>query len=537
MNRFKVLIFFIVLLLWCCALVYHVKPDYDLFARLIAGMSVVENGKVLMHDFYSYTQTNPVWLDHEYGASVVIYWVTTLSEFFHKTKFEMLVILQQLLIFAIMSLCVLCVKIRKPQFSVPYQILYFALAALAAKIAFVPTIRCHLFTFLFFALLLVILEGYRNYNKKYLLCFVPVLMLVWANTHGGCLSGLGILALYALGEALNKKDFKPYLITLFVSFAMLFINPYGIDYVKFLFTAGTMDRTLIQEWQSPFVIHGQAVNFIVYFAFMFGIFFGQLLSQKADFKNYDKTKLFLMLSTGFLSVLYAKLIPFFVITSSIFMFDDIFEILNKNKVLKWLNNPENKIVYAVIILLSAVVINVGNGAKKISLIQYPYQAVEFIKQKKLSGNLFTDMTYGSFCAYKLYPQNKIFMDGRYEEVYNPELLEKIKNFAKQEGENPMSVVTDYPTDIVLLFSNNKSVPMTDIPLSVKLQELGWKLIFKDGWWFVLVRPDYPYNDEIYDEFAKDKKESFHLDKYEYLSSKLFETGITKEILKEVSSAE
>lgn len=532
MNKIKIIIFFITLLLWCFAIVYHVHPDYDLWARLIAGMSVVENGKVLMHDFYSYTPTNPVWLDHEWGASIVIYWVTTLSDLFHKTKFEMLIILQQLLIFGIMALCVLCVKFRQPKFSVPYQILYFAIAVLCAKIAFVPTIRCHLFTFLFFALWLLILESYRIYNKKSLLCLLPPLMLIWANTHGGCLSGLGILVLYILGEALNKKDIKPYLITLFLSFAMLFINPYGIDYVKFLFMAGTMNRSLITEWQSPFIMHGQAIKFIAYFAFMFGIFFGQLLNQRADFKNYDKTKLLLILSTGFLSVMYAKLIPFFVITSSIFMFDDVFEIVNKNKFLKWLNNPENKIVYAVIILLSAVVINIGNGVKKISLIKYPYQAVKFIKQKKLAGNLFTDMTYGSFCAYKLYPQNKIFMDGRYEEVYNPKLLEKIKNFARQESNNPMSVITDYPTDIVLLFSNNKSVPMTDIPISVKLQEQGWKLIFKDGWWFVLVRPDYPYNDVVYDNFAKDKKEIFHTDKYEYLSKIIEDTDITKEVIKQ-----
>ena len=489
-------------------------------------MSVVENGQVLMHDFYSYTPTNPVWLDHEWGASVVIYWVTTLAEFFHKTKFEMLIILQQILIFTITTLCVLCVKIRKPQFSTPYQILYFAIAPYCAGVAFVPTIRCHLFTFVLFALWILILESYRVNNKKYLLFLLPPIMLIWANTHGGCLSGLGILVLYTVGEALNKKDYRPYLITLLVSFLMLFINPYGIDYVKFLLMAGTMDRSLISEWQSPFTMLDTTSRFIVYSVFMLGIFAVQMFFKMADFKNYDKTKLLLLLTTAFLALSHAKLIPLFMITSSVFLFDDVFDIFSRNNFLKWLNNPENKIVYAVIILFASLFIYIGQYIRFINLDIYPYQAVEFIKQKKLTGNLFTDMTIGSYCAYKLYPQNKIFMDGRYEEVYSSKLLEEIRNFAKQKGDNPMSVINDYPTDIVLLFSNNKSAPVKSTPISDKLQKLGWKLIYKDGWWFILVRPDYPYNDELYDDFAKNKNESFHLDRYEYYDNNLLDTQIT-----------
>lgn len=523
MNKLKITVFFITLLIWCFAIVYPVQPDYDLWARLIAGMSIVENGKVLMHDFYSYTPTNSVWFDHEWGASAVIYWITTLSDFFHKTKFEMLVILQQFLIFTIITLSVLCVKIRKPQFSVPYQILYFSIAVLCAKITFVPTVRCHLFTFALFALWLIILESYRIYNKKIFLFLLPPIMLIWANTHGGCLSGLGILAVYAVGEALNKKDFKPYLITLFVSLGILFINPYGPDYVKFLFAAGTMSRNLIQEWQSPFLMEDKAAKFITYFIFMSAIFVFQLFIKRTDFKNYDKTKLLLFLSTAFISAAHAKLIPFFVITSSIFLFDDVYEILNKIPWLKKLNNPESKIVYTIILLLSALAIKMDK-APNINSIPYPFQPVEFMKIKKISGNLFTDMTYGSFCAYKLYPQNKIFMDGRYEEVYNPKLLEKIENFAKDdEDEESMSVINDYPTDIILIFSNNSDIPMKDIPLSIQLQELGWKLIYKDGWWFILVRPDYPYNDDLYDDFAKNKKNNF--DFYKYDQKNLLNTDI------------
>ena len=50
-----------------------------------------------------------------------------------------------------------------------------------------------------------------------------------------------------LFQFLNKESIKKYIITLFSCIAVLFINPYGIEYVKFLLYAATMDRTFITE--------------------------------------------------------------------------------------------------------------------------------------------------------------------------------------------------------------------------------------------------------------------------------------------------
>ncbi len=61
-----------------------------------------------------------------------------------------------------------------------------------------------------------------------------------------------------------------------------------------------------------------------------------------------------------------------------------------------------------------------------TLIQYPYREAEFLKINNLKGNLFANFHYGSYLAYKLYPDNFIFMDGRYEETYDPELLSRMR---------------------------------------------------------------------------------------------------------------
>ena len=480
------ILFFVTLLIWCFALAYPINPDYDLFARLIVGKSVIENGFILKHDFYSYAPTH-LWLDHEWGASAIIYWVSTLSEFFNKSILTTLSAFKSLLVFGIFAIATICVNVRNSKYS-SFNILYFALAVFASNIVFASTVRCHMFSFLLFALFVLILELYRLHGKKWLLAIFPFLMLLWGNTHGGCLSGLGLILIYAVGEFLNKKNPIPYLITLIVSSIVLFVNPYGFEYVKFLFTAGTMSREWISEWASPFATTFYAFKFKIYFIFMILIALLKGVENKFDLKNVDMTKLLLLVSTGYLAVMYTKLLPFFVISSAIFMFDDVLSILNKIRSLSLLANDKNKYVYAVILCISLSALNfanISNNTISVNQKYLPYNAVEFLATNSVKGNILVDMTYGSYVGYKLYPNNKIFMDGRYEEVYFPDLLIEMKDFFRMNGNNFDKILTKYPTDIVLLQKNHTE------NLTKYLVQKNWREIFSDENFIVLIRPDYP----------------------------------------------
>ena len=46
--------------------------DFDLWARLIAGMGVIDGHHVLKNDFLSYTPVH-TWYDHEWGSGVIFY--------------------------------------------------------------------------------------------------------------------------------------------------------------------------------------------------------------------------------------------------------------------------------------------------------------------------------------------------------------------------------------------------------------------------------------------------------------------------------
>ena len=97
-ERTKTFLFYTLLLLCSAAVALKSKNyDFDMWARLIAGMAVVQTGQVAKYDFMSYTPTH-AWYDHEWGSSVVFY-------LFHSTFGHLgLLFLQVMLIFLTMYL-------------------------------------------------------------------------------------------------------------------------------------------------------------------------------------------------------------------------------------------------------------------------------------------------------------------------------------------------------------------------------------------------------------------------------------------------
>ena len=47
---------------------------------------------------------------------------------------------------------------------------------------------------------------------------------------------------------------------------------------------------------------------------------------------------------------------------------------------------------------------------------------EFLRINNIKGNIIVPFEMGSYISYKLYPQNLIFMDGRYDGVYSFKII-------------------------------------------------------------------------------------------------------------------
>ena len=486
----KKTLFIITLFIFCIGMCcINCIPDNDLWARLIAGCHIVETLSIAKQDFLSYTPTH-LWYDHEWGASIFFY---SALKYFGDSG---LILLKGILAALSIFICFKTVELRNPKSSVAYNILYFAIMFLAAKNTYGNVVRCLMFTCVFYSLFLYILEKARLSENKRVLIFLPVIMLLWCNIHGGCISGIGIIAVYCLGEFLNKKSFKEYIYTELGCLAALFVNPYGFEYVKFLFSAATMDRSYITEWASSFhpkYVHSY-LKYKFYLLFMLLTQLVYLIKYKINYEKLDKTKIILILLMAYLSITHVRHQIFFIYTAGIFLYDEFYTLFNSaasfvrkklniesEEIIKNFCLTKEVIVYAVLLIISVPLLINPNKQVRITETEYPRFAVEFIKLNNLKGNLFVNFDWGSYAAYKLYPDNLIVMDGRYEEVYNPDLLMQLYDFHLLKNDW-YKIIRDYKTDVMIL---EKKYPV----YNEILKHPDWKLVFENNLSGVFVPED------------------------------------------------
>ena len=82
-------------------------------------------------------------------------------------------------------------------------------------------------------------------------------------------------------------------------------------------------------------------------------------------------------------------------------------------------------------------------------LDYPVDAVAFLKRHGFQGNVAMPFEWGAFAITKMAPESRVFIDGRFEAVYPPRVIEDY--FAFMDGtEGWERLLDDYPTDIVVV---------------------------------------------------------------------------------------
>ena len=458
-NKINNIIFQITLLLGVFA--FGIKRnliDVDLWARFIQGKYVVQNFHPMYQDTFSFMQTH-TWYDPEWLSSAFIYLI---AEKFHING---LVTLKCLLLFVFFSLLYTCAQKLNPE-SIYNKFIFILIPAICLKQFdfFDTTVRCHMITYILFIPWLFMLEKIRAGNKKFIY-LMPLIMLFWLNTHGGCIAGMGVLLIYALGEFLNKKPFKKYLM-LFIACALMFaINPWGLEYYKFIFDSIFVDRSNIQEWRNFFELKNFYQNFFLYYiiTMVFSYAF-QLFKTKQTFLKIDKTKCLLILVLAYLSISHIKHIPLCVIGFSLLLYNDFkntFKIPLPKIETFYLKTIE-LCIYTIIAVLSLYSITRFYNlplTHKLLLDSKPIIEMEFLKANNLKGKLFADYNINSYIAYKYGTHFKIFADGRYEQVYTKKSLKKLTDLIVQKTQKRtvLDILKEHQPDFVLF----KNIPSID----------------------------------------------------------------------------
>lgn len=450
------LVFFVFIFALC---VRNNGIDFDFWARLIQGNSVFNTHLPCFYDFLSYSSAN-AWYDPEWLSSALFYVVLIKGSVFGITLLKAILVFLLVLVlnFAINFLN----NFKKTNFSAIYS--YFFLLAIL-QIGVITNLRCQLITFILVMLWILFLEKIRQNQNKYLL-FLPFISILWQNLHGGVICAIGLLLFYAFGEFLNHKDFKKYLILFVICSFLTIVSPYGLNYPLFLLKSSFVDRSWISEWQSLLSFTSLSVKYYFSFVFLFYFsYFFKNISEKISFKKLDKTKLLVLFFVSILPLFHIKHYSLSIVILSVLLSNEIFFLFNflTDKTIDYLKVSTNKfellaqiknyVLYFLLIIYSIMVfklIPIESSLNTTYFSTYPYDVVEFIKTNKIKGKILTPFGYGSYFAYKTYPNMKIYMDGREEQTYSDKLIDYNMFFYNNNTNKPDLVLKLFPPDYIFM---------------------------------------------------------------------------------------
>lgn len=163
-------------------------PDPDTWWHLVVGEEILTTGTWPTADHYSFTVSGKDWMAYEWLGEVLM----ALAGRAGGLPALALVLIALCAVFFLLLyyLAYLRSGEAKPAF------LACALVVPLANAVF--SLRPQLFGYIFLLLALICLERFRQ-GRQFAAWFLPVLFLLWVNTHGNFVFGLFVIGLYWLG--------------------------------------------------------------------------------------------------------------------------------------------------------------------------------------------------------------------------------------------------------------------------------------------------------------------------------------------------
>lgn len=245
------------LMLATALLAFRSIDDLDYGIHIGTGRWILKNGKVPTTDPFTWSIPEHLYVAYHWGFQVV-------AAFLYEKCGHLGPVLLRFGVILITALALVkSLVIRNVDLVIAG--LCGLLALVAGELRF--AVRPEIFTYLFLALTLMIVDRWRVGNERALL-WLPCIFMGWVNTHIYIL-GLVLLAAQLLEQVFLKRIDRKFLVIVALSCVALFINPYGVDAVMEpirLFTRMNKDNLFAQhitELASPLAIEGNSRRGII----------------------------------------------------------------------------------------------------------------------------------------------------------------------------------------------------------------------------------------------------------------------------------
>jgi hypothetical protein len=446
--------------------------DPDLWGHVAFGRAMLATHRLAFHDPYSYSAPGHLWLNHEWlsealmGAFYDVGGVIGLK----LMKFGCCVALVAFLVRGL-------AEIDSPM-TLQSGILIAASIAIAPQMQFRP----QLFSFAMIAGLLAILTKYTYRGEAPLFALVPMLWL-WANLHGGFIIGLAALATFSAvrmttdlfggrGPWVGARLFA----ILAASIVVTFVTPYGLGTWHAVWHALTNPHTgqVIDDWQpltrSLIAMWHENHAGAIPDLFAIGIFLALVVSLLLNPRRGDSAIVAVALLMIVAALIATRNVPLAVIATVMALAQHSSSFFRATQTQRASRTGQ--------ILIAAIgaILLIGSGLLSPTLragSSKPVGAIAFMREHRLSGNVMSDFSWGEYLIWHQAPGSKVFIDGRYDTVYPPEVIDDYLAF-HYGGPRAAEVLRKYPHDFILM-SPNDDAALESIDAATE-----WKRIYRDA---------------------------------------------------------
>ncbi|QWV99090.1 hypothetical protein KP005_07365 [Geomonas nitrogeniifigens] len=472
--------------------------DGDTGYHIRAGEYMLRTHTIPHQDMFSFLSPPLPWTAHEWLSEVIMALIHQASGLTGVVIF---------FAFFLALSCFLLFKMIRAEGDILVCLFVVLLVGGAAQLHWLA--RPHVFSLVIMVAWYYILDQYQYQGKNHLF-LLPLIMIPWANLHGGFMGGFILLGAYFLGNALDaffgrgeKRDeslrrLRPLGLAIVACIAASAVNPHGFHLLLFPFqlTSSKVLMDGVSEFLSP--------NFHEYYIKYFELLLFVLLAT-VGLSRYklNPVEIILVLLFTHMSLFSARYIPLFGIIVAPIVSKRLTLVLNDSEsgFARFLKQRSTNIASIdsctwgylwPLVTVAAVVILAGSGRihfqfdPKIK----PMAAIEFLKREQIPGNMFNNDEFGDCLIYGAAPAYKVFIDGRLDMYGADRLKEYFKVITFKQGWE--TILEKYRMSWIIF-------PADTVLSRHLLIDPNWKLIYADKVTNIFVRnvPEYRYLMEKY----------------------------------------
>ncbi|HXW54806.1 MAG TPA: hypothetical protein VEJ67_03585 [Candidatus Cybelea sp.] len=448
--------------------------DPDLWWHIKSGQAILATHNWPTTDPYSFTVGGQPWVAYEWLGEVVTAWLYRRGGLAGLETF--LVVFGFLIVIALYILATM----RSGNSKAAFVVVGLATSLVTGQL----TLRPQMFGYLFLILTLIILELFRQ-GKRKAIWLLPVMMLVWVNTHGSFIIGLGVILVYWISGLLEFRlgriearrwrleERQQISFAFLLSLAVVAITPYGTQLAAIPFRYAfslPLNAANILEWRPmPFDLLGGKI----FLGLMLGFFLAQFLVDLV----WRLEDVALVFASAALSCIHLRFLLVFV---------PFFVPLLARAFACWLrpySRAKDKYVLNAI-LMTVIVGGVIHYFPSIAFIEekvaerFPVHALQYLEQHQVAGPMLNEYGFGGYLVFSGY---KTFIDGR-GDVY--ETGGVLSDYVQLTELKPGGL------DVLRRYRIQSCLLGRDDDLSVVLAALpGWQKVYSDHTSVLFIRTD------------------------------------------------